>query len=464
MLAPRALAPGGMRMVDGVVPPHDTEAEMSVLGAILLDPLVFGEVSEELRAEDFYREAHRQIYETIVALQARDLEVDMVTVSGELEKTKRLEQIGGRAYLVELVELLPSTANARSYAKIVSEHAQRRRLARAGEEVRRLALQDLRPIGEVMDESEQLVFDVGGERTGQSSVQLGSLLETTFERIERLGQQAGVLTGLDTGYYRVNDLTGGLQEGEMIVVAARPSMGKTTFSINMARNACLAQGARVLLFSLEMMEEQIVQNVLCAEARVDATKIRRGQLSDRDWARMSDAAGRLHEAPFFVDATPGLTPLAIRAKARRVARKMGGLDLVIVDYLQLVNASGGSGDSRQHEISVISRSLKALARDLSCPVIAISQLNRAVDAREDHRPRLSDLRESGAIEQDADIICFLYRADYYDPDQQAEDGGGSETEVIVAKNRNGPTGVAKLLFLRSMLRFENLATEEPPPG
>ena len=441
----------------GLVPPHDIEAEMCVLGAILLDPLVLGEVSEILEAEDFYREVHRKLYEEILKLQANDLEPDLVSLSSSLSHSGDLEKLGGKSYLVELIDLLPSTVGAPSYARIVRGHALRRRLARAADGIRLDALEGTDAVGKIIDRAESQIFDIGSKEGARKAVFVGDILEKTFEKIEELQRQSGSLTGLDTGYFRLNTLTGGLQGGEMIVVAARPSMGKTTFALNMARNACLSQGSKVLFFSLEMGEEQIVQNILCAEARVDATKIRNAEMSDRDWARLSDAAGRLHESRFLIDATAGLTPLGIRSKARRASITMGGIDLVIIDYLQLVSMPGRV-ESRQQEISSISRSLKALARELDCPVIAISQLNRSVDSREDHRPRLSDLRESGAIEQDADVIMFLYREDYYEPDKES-DAAGSVTEILVAKHRNGPTGMVKLVFLNACLRFENLAVE-----
>ncbi len=444
-------APGGSVVL------HNREAEMSVLGAILIDPSILGTIASSLQPEDFFEERHRQIYESLIDLESRHTTPDLVTLSEELAKKGRLDEVGGRTFLVELLEVLPSAANAEHYAKIVRERAVRRRLAEAADIIRQEALRSEDPAAEVLDRAESSIFEIGEREASRGTVQVGSILEKTFDRLEKLHETRGAITGLDTGYFRVNDMTSGLQKGDLIIVAARPSMGKTTFSLNLGMNACLQMNSRVLLFSLEMSEEQIAQNLLCARADVNASNVRKGLLTDRDWSKLQEAAGKLHKAPFFIDSTAGLTPMAIRTKARRVAQRNGGLDLVIVDYLQLV-ASPPKAENRQQEISQISRALKELARELECPVIALSQLNRSVDSREDHRPRLSDLRESGAIEQDADVIIFLFREDYY-TGTPAPAGEGSPTEVIIAKQRNGPTGKVDLLFFPHKLRFENAAVE-----
>lgn len=376
----------------GVVLPHSNEAEMSVLGAMLLEPDAVGAVSAILLPEDFHGDAHRLIYETILRLESEHVSVDLVTVTASLERQGRLTDAGGRTYLVELLDVLPSAANAEHYARIVREKSVRRRLISAAEGIRQEALGSDATAPEILDRAETSVFEIGERESATGTIPIGRILEKTFDRLEKLQETRGALTGLDTGYFRLNDMTGGLQKGDLIVVAARPSMGKTTFALNLALNCCLERESKILFMSLEMSEEQIAQNCLCARADVDANKVRKGQLSERDWSKLQDAAGRLHNSPFLIDATPGLTPMAIRTKARRVKKRLGDLDLVVVDYLQMV-APPPRADNRQQEISVISRSLKELAREVSCPVIALSQLNRSVDSREDHRPRLSDLRE-----------------------------------------------------------------------
>lgn len=437
--------------------PYSPEAEMSVLGAMLLDSEVIGVVSAILTPEDFYRDSHKIIYDVISELEGSRVGVDLVTVVESLERKGRIADAGGKSYLVELMDVLPSPQNAEHYARIVREKAVRRRLAAAGDLIRHEALnsEDMAP--QVLDRAESLVFEIGERESSQGTVALGKVLEKVFDQIEKRQESPGTITGIDSGYFKLNDWTGGLQRGDLVVLAARPSMGKTTLALNVALNACLGVDAKVFFISLEMSEEQIAQNLLCIRAEVDADRVRKGKLTDRDWAKLQDAAGRMHQANFWIDATPGLSPIAIRTKARRARKRMGGLDLVVVDYLQMV-ASPQHSENRQQEISHISRSLKELAREVHCPVVALSQLNRSVDSREDHRPRLSDLRESGAIEQDADVIMFLYRESYYDG-KTVPPGEGSETEVIIAKQRNGPTGTLKLMFFPHRLRFTNAAEE-----
>lgn len=433
---------------------------MSVLGAMMLDQTVIGEIAMSVESGDFYQPAHRKIFDAILELDSRNVAPDLVTLVDALERQGELDGIGGKAYLVELLEVLPSAANAEHYAQIVREKAVLRRLARVGDEVRTEALTSDLPAKEILDRAESAIFEIGERDSERGTVTISQVLNQTFQRLENLAENKGGLSGIDTGFYRFNDRTGGLQRGDLIILAARPSMGKTTFALNVAMNACLLDNGHILFFSLEMGEEQIARNLLCATARVNATRVRSGNISERDWALLSDAAGKLHKKPFLIDATPGLTPMAIRTKARRVKRRYGQLDLIVVDYLQLV-ASPPRAENRQQEISVISRSLKELGRELQVPVIALSQLNRSVDSREDHRPRLSDLRESGAIEQDADVICFLYREDYYSGEGAA--GGESDqprpTELLIAKQRNGPTGKVDLLFFPHLLRFENPAAD-----
>ncbi|MSR74713.1 MAG: replicative DNA helicase [Planctomycetes bacterium] len=443
-----------------VVMPQSVDAEMSVLGAVLIDPKMLDDVLSIITADDFFHENHAVLFRVIVDLHARSVPLDAVTLAAELESQGRLAAMGGRPFLGQLLELLPSALHAPHYAKIVREKSLRRQLAEIGDHVRQQALSSSAPVTEILDDAEARVFAIGENENAKGTFHVGELLQSTFDRIEKLSESRGAVTGVDTGYYKLNAMTNGLQRGDLVVIAARPSMGKTTFALNIALNACLAeQKTRALFISLEVSEEQIVQNLVCAQARVEATRINKGTLSERDWAKLSDAASRLGSARFHVDASAALTPMGIRTKARRLARQLGGLDLLIVDYLQMV-APPPAAENRQQEIAQISRGLKELARELKCCVVALSQLNRAVDSREDHRPRLSDLRESGAIEQDADVIMFLYREDYYKGDLTPSNEG-SLTEVLVAKHRNGPTGKVELQFFPARLRFENAADGGP---
>lgn len=444
----------------GFAPPHSREAEMSVLGAVLLDVEALGNIAAMLQPDDFYQDAHKTIYETIIGLDAQSIAPDLVTLCEALERNEQLDRIGGKAYLVELLEVLPSAANAEFYAKIVREKSVRRQLLRAADTIRTEALTSPDTAVEVLDRSEQAVFDIGEKEGAQGTVAVGQVLESTFAAIEQRFEQRGVLTGIDTGFYRLNDMTAGLQRGELIVVAARPSMGKTTLALNVCLNAAIAVDARCLFISLEMGAEQIAQNMLCAVSGVDGNVVRKGNLTDRDWVKLNDAAGILHERKILIDATPGLTPMAIRTKARRVAKKLGGIDLIVIDYLQMVG-SPPKAENRQQEISVISRNMKELARELECPLIALSQLNRSVDSREDHRPRMSDLRESGAIEQDADVILLIHREEYYRRDDEEVRG---KAELIIAKQRNGPVGMVPMQFNQKLTRFAPLHMGPEYPG
>jgi replicative DNA helicase len=434
---------------EGVSPPYDPEAEMSVLGSVLLDNDVLDDVQGILSAEDFYHRANRAVFEAM-----RDLgeHVDVVTLNAELERRGQLDEVGGKKYLAELMEAVPSAKNAEAYARLVRDAAVRRRLMHAADEIRGAALTGGKS-SELIDFAEQRVFEIQHAAAKSGTVRVGDVLLDVFKQIESLEGSQGGITGVDTGFYQLNDMTSGFQPGDLIVVAARPSMGKTTFVLNCALNAAKA-GKSVLFFSLEMGKEQIVTNMLCCEAKVDAGRVRRGQMTQHDWQLWSDAADRLHRLKIFVDATPGLSPVSVRTKCRRLFNREKSLDFVIIDYLQLMGAP--DAESRQQEIALISRNLKELAREMRCPVIALSQLNRALEARKDHRPMMSDLRESGAIEQDADLIVFLHREDYYAGENIPSDYGRT-TEIIVAKQRNGRTGKIELLFFPSQFRFENKA-------
>lgn len=441
-------------------PPHDLEAEVSVLGSMMLDREVIGEVVTQLRPEDFYRDAHRRVFEAIVGLYDAGKGVDMVLVREELQHRGDLEAAGGPETLLNLLDRVPTAAHALHYAGIVREAALRRGVVAAADRVLRGAYEGGHRGRELLDEAESAFFALDRESELNQGFRIGEIVKSVWKTIERLqNHEGGVLTGLDTGFPDLNDMTSGLQSGEMIVVAGRPSMGKTSFALNLLEYAAVVEKQPVALFSMEMGREPIVQNLLCSRAKVDSLRVRRGFLTDEEVSKLVHAAARLSESRVFIDDTPGLTPLALRARARRLHKKEG-IRLAIVDYLQLM--SGGEGrreENRQQEISYISRSLKALARELGIPIIAISQLNRSVGDRADHRPLMSDLRESGAIEQDADVVLLLHRPEYYenDPEKKAEVKG--KAELIVAKQRNGPTGMVPLTFFSEFLRFESAARD-----
>ncbi len=438
------------------VPPQDLHAERAVLGSILIDNEVLGEVLTLLRAEDFYRTGHRILFQAITSLFDRGSAIDVVIVRDELERTGRLEEAGGEDALLALAEAVPTSANAEHYAKIVRDRALRRSVIRACTEVIQEAFEGDAEGRELLDRAESRLFRLDREADSGETARISEVMDPIFKQIES-GRQA--LSGVPTPYHGLDDLTGGLQPSELVVVAGRPSMGKTTFALNVAEHVGVVEQVPVVVFSLEMAKTQLVMNMLCSHAQVNALELRRGVVKDEDLSRLVAAAGRLSEAPIYIDDTPALSELALRAKVRRL-KSRHGIGLVIVDYLQLMDAAGGGrSESRQQEISQISRSLKSLARELSIPVIAISQLNRAVDSREDHRPRMSDLRESGAIEQDADLILFLYREEYYHPDNEEKQG---LAEVIVAKQRNGPTGSVTLSFVSRYMRFANPSSYQPP--
>jgi replicative DNA helicase len=437
-------------------PPQDLEAEIAVLGSMLLDPEAAGRVASMLRAEDFYRGPHGDVFRVLTEIYDANRAIDVLLLREELQTRNLFEKIGGAAFISRIAAAVPTAANAEHYARIVQQNALRRSVISAANEIEREAFDGGRPGRELVDFAESKFFELDKQAEGSEALHIRDILSDTFKRIDAMQGGAGRITGVPTGFYDLDDMTSGLQPGELIVCAARPSMGKTTFCLNVAEHAAVVEKVPVAVFSLEMAKDSLVQNMLCSRARVDSHKLRRGFLRDDDWSRISQAVGQLSEASIFIDDTPGLTPLALRAKARRLCSHYG-VKLMIIDYLQLMEVpSRGRGEAnRQAEISYISRSIKGLARELRVPIIALSQLNRGVDSREDHRPRMSDLRESGAIEQDADVIMFLYRPEYYehDPDRKAELSG--QAELIVGKQRNGPTGTVPLTFLAQNLRFES---------
>ncbi len=435
------------------IPPQNLEAEVSVLGAVLQDPAALLKAMEVLRAGDFYKEAHRKIFSACVDLFERNEPVDLVTMANELMRKKQLEEVGGASYLSGLVDAVPTAANAAYHARIVKDKALLYALIQKGTAVVSRAYADKEDVDDVLDWAEQQIFEISQDKISRSFVPVKSVLKGTFQLIEKLYDRKSHVTGVPTGFKRFDELTAGLQPSELVVVAGRPSMGKTSFCLNVAEHSAIQEQVPVAIFSLEMSKEQLVQRMLCSVAKVDSHKLRTGYLSDADWPRLTTGAGTLSEAPIFIDDTPGISLLEMRAKARRLKAEQG-LGLVIIDYLQLIQGRGRA-ESRQQEISEISRSLKAMAKELNVPVVALSQLSRAVESRQPPRPQLSDLRESGAIEQDADVVTFLYRPAFYrarkdeDPDEPED----NTTEVIIGKQRNGPTGTVYLAFLREYTRF-----------
>ena len=433
------------------VPPHNFEAEESVLGAMLLSRDAIAVVVEEIGAEDFYRPSHAHIFDAITALYARGEPADSVTVAEELRRVGTLEASGGGAALISLQANTPAISSASRYARIVQEHALLRRLIGVAHEIAELGYDMPTDVASALDQAESMVFDVAQRRNSDTIRSLKDLLTESLERLDHLFGKGDTITGVPTGYGELDHLLAGLQPSNLLVVGARPSMGKTAFALGMASHAAVSHGTPVLFFSLEMSHLEIAQRVLAAEARLDITKLRNGRLLDSDWPRISSAIGRIDTAPLFIDDNPNVTVMDIRAKARRM-RASDGIGLVIVDYLQLMTGRS-SAENRQVEISEISRGLKILARELEVPVVALSQLSRGLEARADKRPMLADLRESGAIEQDADVVMFVYRDEVYNP----ESADRGTAEVIIAKHRNGPTGAAHLAFIANYARFGDLA-------
>ena len=427
--------------------PVNEDAEVSVLGSMLLDNEVIDLVVQIIDKNSFYKKAHKQLFQSIIDLYDQGHAVDLVILKEELERRSILEEVGGIAYVMELEESVPMAANVEYYAKIVREKGVKRHLIETAVKIQQDAYMDSIDSDTLLDKSERAIFEITQQKYLKQSNRLYDILKDTFDRIDALqDKKEGRLSGFSTGYCDLDDYTCGLQASELIVLAARPSMGKTSLALNILENVGVVQGKAAVLFSLEMSAQQIAQNMLCSHLKLDAHKLRKGMLHDDDWQKLTLAMGVLGEAPIFIDDTPGLSILELRAKARRL-KAQHDIQLIVVDYLQLLESS--QGESRQQEISLISRSLKSLARELEVPVIAVSQLNRSVEMREGHKPRMSDLRESGSIEQDADVIILLHRDEYYNPEKNA-----GEAELNIAKQRNGPTGTVKLTFLPYCMRFE----------
>ena len=434
------------------VPPQSTDAEEAVLGAMMLSPGAIAVVSEILEATDFYRESHSRIYRGALSLYGRGEPVDAITLVDELEGRGDLEDVGGRARIHELAALVPASANAGHYAQIIREAATLRGLIRAGGEISRLGWDGTGEATELVDRAEQIVFDLSQQRVSGDFAHIEQLLKESFERITALYESGVDVTGVPSGYRDLDRLTSGFQPGNLVVVAARPSMGKSAFGLGVAANLAVRHGIPVAIFTLEMSKAEVTQRLMCSEAKVESQRLRTGRLAPEDWPRLTAACDKLAKAPVYVDDTGSVTMMEIRSKARRLKSKQTDLGLVVVDYLQLMT-SGTTAENRVQEVSQISRSLKLLARDLELPILAMSQLSRAVEQRHDKRPILSDLRESGSIEQDADLVAFLYRDDYYD-DESEQPG---IAEVILAKHRNGPTDTVKLSFLKRYAKFADLA-------
>jgi replicative DNA helicase len=439
---------------DGRGVPQNLDAERSVLGALLLHSDAVVDVTFQT-PDDFYLPRHQLIYTTILTAYNSRHATDPIVVGEELSRGGRLDEVGGHALLMDLMEGVITAAGIVYHAEIVREKAIQRRLLETCLDVARRAYDNELDAKELLDEAERQIFEIARQDKAGEAVSIADVLQSTFERIDRLREREGRLTGLGSDYYDLDDLTGGLQPGELIIIAARPSMGKTTLALNLTERVA-SQGAAVGFFSLEMSNQQVIQNMLCCRAQIDGQAMRRGRITDQQYKRLQEEAARLYETPIYVDDTPGISITQLRAKCRRLKQKHD-IGIVVVDYLQLMSG-GGRFESRQQEISAISRGLKSIARELSVPVIALSQLNRDVENRDDHRPRMSDLRESGAIEQDADVIILLHRDDYYKP---TEENAGL-AQIIIAKQRNGPTGEVVLRFFREYMRFENYTRRAEP--
>ncbi|MDD3436616.1 MAG: replicative DNA helicase [Candidatus Gastranaerophilales bacterium] len=437
--------------------PQNIEAEEAVLGAILVNPNVITKVVEFLTPDSFYKPAHRYVYDAMLQLFNQNERIDIVSVSDVLNFNSKLEVIGGRAFINDLSFKTITTANIEYYAKIVQEKAVKRALINAGSEIVSLGY-DLNPTTESLDTAEKLIFDIASQKATKDLSHIKDLVLASYEKIEYRFNHRDELTGVPTGFYELDNLTNGFQKSDLIILAARPSMGKTAFVLNIAQNVAIKSKIPVAIFSLEMSKEQLVQRMLCSEAEVDTQKIRTGNMQRKDWDKLALAMNEFAEAPIYIDDTPGCTLTDIRAKCRRLAMEEKHLGLVVIDYLQLMEGSGK--EERIQQISAISRGLKTLARELDVPIIALSQLSRAVEQRKDRRPMLSDLRESGAIEQDADIVMFIYREDYYnreEGDDEAPKATGKEgkSDIIIAKQRNGPVGNFELIFQSNITKFKN---------
>jgi len=439
-------------VVSGKVPPQNVDAEMSLIGAVLIDEEVLADASEQVAPKDFYDKRHQVIFTAMMKLFERHRPVDLLTLTDELKKKDELDGVGGSAYLTELTNYVPTSAHATAYAEMISQKAIRRRLIKASAEISEMGFDEETPTQELLEKAEAELFSVSDQSLKQDLIPIESILTDSFDRIEELHRNKGQLRGVRTGYRDLDNMTAGLQRSDLIILAARPAMGKTTLVTNLAYNVATIAKLPVLYFNLEMSKEQLVDRMLADASGVDSWNIRTGNLSDDDFSKLSEAMGEMAEAPIFIDDTPGLSVLEMRTKARRAAHDQP-LGLIIVDYLQLMQASNTHNGNRVQEVSEISRGLKLIARELNVPLIALSQLSRSVETRTPPIPQLSDLRESGSIEQDADIVSFIYRPGYYEPDNPDV---ANITDLIIAKHRNGPVGKVQLYFHPERLRFMSL--------
>ena len=450
-------APPDRQVAQLRIPPHSVEAESSVLGGLLLDNAAWDRVGDLLIDTDFYRYEHRLVYGAVAKLVNDSKPADVITVYEELQRQGKESEVGGLAYLNSLAQYVPSASNIRRYAEIVRERSILRKLVSASDEIATSAFNPQgRAVDKILDEAESKIFHIGeeGSRMKQGFQSMDTLVVQLLDRVQEMADNPNDVTGVPTGFIDLDRMTAGLQAGDLVVLAARPSMGKTAFAINIAEHVALNEGLPVAVFSMEMGAAQLAVRIVGSIGRINQGNLRTGKLTDDEWPRLTEAIERLRNVSLHIDETPGLTPSELRANARRLARSCGKLGLIVVDYLQLMSGSSGSqGENRATELGEISRGLKMLAKELQCPVIALSQLNRSVEQRTDKRPMMSDLRESGAIEQDADIIMFIYRDDYYNKDSKEP----NVAEVIIGKQRNGPTGTVKLFFQKNQTRFESLA-------
>ena len=435
----------------GKVPPHDEDAEQAVLGSMLTDNDAVMAAVEVLKEDAFYREDNKIIYQAILNLYSKSEPIDIITLKDELESMGKFEQVGGFEYLASLPDKVPTTANVQKYIKIVEEKSVLRNLIKTANEIIELGYNPTEDVEDIMDGAEKKIFDIMQSKNTKSYTPIKDVLVESFTNLEKLYNQKQHVTVVPTQFYDLDDKTAGLHGSELILVAARPAMGKTAFALNIATNAALRANVPVAIFSLEMSKDQLVNRMLCSEAMVDSNKVRTGKLDEEDWTKLAEAIGPLSEAGVYIDDTPGISVMEIRTKCRKLKMEKN-IGLVVIDYLQLISGSNKRNGSREQEISEISRSLKVLAKELNVPVIALSQLSRAVEQRDDHRPMLSDLRESGAIEQDADIVMFLYRDDYYNKESAEKD----IAEVIIAKQRGGSTGTVKLYWMGNYTKFVNI--------
>ena len=435
----------------GKVPPHDTEAEQAVLGSMLTDVDAVVDAIEILKPEDFYREDNKNIYEAMLNLYGKAEPIDVITVKSELTSMGKFEVVGGLEYLATLPDKVPTTTNAIKYIHIVEEKSILRKLIKTANDLISLGYAQNEDIDVIIEQAEKKIFDIMQGKNQKGYTALKDILVESFAEIEKLYNQKEAITGIPTGFADLDYKTAGLHKSDLILIAARPAMGKSAFALNIATNAAINAKVPVIIFNLEMSKSQLVNRMLCSEAMVDSNKIRTGKMDEEDWVKLATALGPLSEAPIYIDDTPGITVSEIRAKCRKLKLEKD-IGLVVIDYLQLIQGSGKKNASREQELSEISRSLKILAKELDIPVVALSQLSRAAEQRADHRPMLSDLRESGAIEQDADIVMFLYRDDYYNPDTEKK----NIAEIILAKHRAGSTGTIELLWLGNYTKFANI--------